>query len=141
MEIVAGSQSLDAVQAALDALWVHHDEVPTRIRVEVGIAAAEIVANILEHGRAGRLHMAIRLLSDAVEIEFTDDGHAAEVDLLAVQMPDETSERGRGLALAQGTLRLLAYSRDELGNHWQLVSNTFTVQPSRSSVDCASSSS
>jgi serine/threonine-protein kinase RsbW len=40
-------------------------------------------------------------------------------------MPDEVAERGRGLAMAQAALRLLAYFRDELGNHWRLVSKAF----------------
>lgn len=126
VDIAAGLSTLDDVQTALDDFWSHHDEVPSEVRMEVGIAAAEIVANILEHGRAGGLHMEIQVLPDAVEIEFTDDGSPAEVDLFAVHMPDEDAERGRGLALAQAALRLLAYFRDEVGNHWTLVSKAIT---------------
>jgi serine/threonine-protein kinase RsbW len=51
------------------------------------------------------------------------------VDLAAAIMPDDMAERGRGLALAQAALRLLSYFRDEVGNHWRLVSNVFS--PSR----------
>lgn len=122
VDIDAGPSALDDVQTALDDFWSRHDEVPAEIRMEVGIAAAEIVANILEHGCACGLHMEVRVLPDAVEIEFTDDGNPAEVDLFTVRMPDENAERGRGLAIAQAALRLLAYFRDEVGNHWKLVS-------------------
>ena len=94
--------------------------------MEVGIAAAEIAANILEHGCARGLHMEIQVLPDAVEIEFTDDGNPAEVDLFTIHMPDEDAERGRGLPLAQAALRMLGYFRDELGNHWKLVSKAIS---------------
>ena len=123
--IAAGPEALDSVQAALDAFWSDHDEVPSGVRVEVGIAAAEVAANILEHGCAGELQMEIALRSEEVHVEFTDSGDPAEIDLFHVRMPDETAERGRGLALAQAALRLLAYFRDELGNHWRLVSKAF----------------
>ena len=98
---------------------------PSEVRVEVGIAAGEIAANILEHGCAGELQMEIAVFSNEVHVEFTDGGNPAEVDLFRIRMPDETAERGRGLALAQSALRLLAYFRDELGNHWRLVSRAF----------------
>lgn len=127
MNIAAGSEALDEVQAALDTFWSHHDEVPAGVRVEVAIATAEIAANILEHGCAGELQMEIEVRADEVQVEFTDSGNPAEIDLFHIRMPDEMAERGRGLALAQAALRLLAYFRDELGNHWKLVSKAFPI--------------
>jgi len=125
LNIAAGPGTLGDVQTALDTFWSHHDEVPTGVRLEVGIAAAEIAANILEHGCAGELQMDIAVVADEVQVEFTDSGDPAEIDLFLIRMPDEMAERGRGLALAQATLRLLSYFRDELGNHWRLVSKAF----------------
>lgn len=125
--IAAGPKALDDVQAALDTFWSRHDEVPAGVRVEVGIATAEIAANILEHGCAGELQMEIVVRAGEVQVEFTDSGDPAEIDLLHIRMPDEMAERGRGLALAQAALRLLAYFRDELGNHWRLVSRAFPI--------------
>jgi serine/threonine-protein kinase RsbW len=125
LDIAAGPDTLDHVQATLDTFWSRHDEVPAGVRIEVGIAAAEIAANILEHGSATTLHMEVAVVRNEVQVEFTDAGNPAEIDLFAIQMPDETAERGRGLALAQAALRLLAYFRDELGNHWRLVSKAF----------------
>jgi len=102
--IAAGQQTLDDVRPALDALSLRHDEVPTDVRMEVRIASAEIGANILEHGRAGRLRMATRILPDAVEIEFTDDGHAAEVDLFTAR---RRTKRRRGMGdSGRGNLRV-----------------------------------
>lgn len=125
LDIDVGPSTLDDVQTALDTFWSRHDRVPSGVRMEVGIAAAEIAANIIEHGCAGDLQMEIEVCVDEVQVEFTDSGDPAEVDLFAVRMPDEAAERGRGLAIAQAALRLLAYFRDELGNHWRLVSRAF----------------
>ena len=125
--IAAGPEALDDVQAALNTFWSRHDEVPEGVRVEVGIATAEIAANILEHGCAGELQMEIEVRANEVQVEFTDSGDPAEIDLVHIRMPDEMAERGRGLALAQAALRLLAYFRDELGNHWRLVSKAFPL--------------
>lgn len=125
LDLDVGPETLDEVQAALETFWSRHDRVPAGVRMEVGIAAAEIAANIIEHGCAGDLQMEIEVRADEVQVEFTDSGHPAEVDLVAVRMPEAGAERGRGLAIAQAALRLLAYFRDELGNHWRLVSRRF----------------
>jgi serine/threonine-protein kinase RsbW len=123
--ITVGPDALDNVQAALDAFWSRHDDVPAAVRIEVEIAVTEIAANILEHGCAGELQMEMAVHADEVHVEFTDSGDPAEVDLFMVRMPDAMAERGRGLAIAPAALRVLAYFRDELGNHWRLVSKAF----------------
>jgi serine/threonine-protein kinase RsbW len=125
LNLAVGPGTLDDVQAALDTFWSRHDHVPAGVRLDVEIAAAEIAANILEHGCAPGLQMEVQVVANEVEVEFTDSGHPAEIDLFAIRMPDEVAERGRGLAIAQAALRLLAYFRDELGNHWRLVSKAF----------------
>ncbi len=131
-DVAPGPEPLGEVEAALEAFWSLHDDVPERVRTEIGIAALEIAANILEHGHAVGFQMELRALADEVEVEFTDSGDPAEVDLECVCMPDEMAERGRGLAMAQSALRLLSYCRDELGNHWRLVSKAFPGTPHRS---------
>lgn len=131
LEITNGPAALEQIHGALEAFWRKHEHVPQHIRNEISIAAGEIAANILEHARAVTLWMELRVRPDAVEVEFIDPGEPAELDLTAASMPDEMAERGRGLALAQAALRLLSYFRDEVGNHWRLVSNAFS--PSRRS--------
>ncbi len=125
LEIINGPAALEQIHAALEAFWRKHEQVPQHIRNEIGVATAEIAANILEHARAVTLWMELHARPDAVEVEFTDAGEPANLDLAAAIMPDEMAESGRGLALAQGALRLLSYFRDEFGNHWRLVSNAF----------------
>ena len=126
LEITNGPAALEQIHGALEAFWRKHEHVPQDIRNEIGIATAEIAANILEHARAVTVWMELRARPDAVEIEFTDAGDPVEVDLDAARMPDDMAESGRGLALAQAALRLLSYFRDEVGNHWRLVSNAFS---------------
>lgn len=125
MNIAAGPGTLNEVQSALDAFWSLHDEVPSRVRAEIEIAASEIAANIVEHCCPAGLQMELHVLLNQVEVEFTDTGAPVAVDLDSVRMPDEMAERGRGLAMAQAGLRLLSYFRDEVGNHWRLVSKAF----------------
>lgn len=127
LEIAAGPGTLDEIQGALEEVWSCHEEIPRRIRLEVGIAVSEIAANILEHCHALRVAMEVVVRSDEVEIDFTDSGDAADVDLDSSHMPDELAERGRGLPMAQAALRMLSYVRDEVGNHWRLVSKGFSA--------------
>jgi serine/threonine-protein kinase RsbW len=96
--------------------------------MEVGIAAAEVGNNILDHagrGRDLRIRMQVQVPGDHVRIEFIDDGLPADMDLASIRMPDEMAESGRGLALARASLRDLTYRRDPAGNRWTLVSHRF----------------
>lgn len=127
LETTAGPGTLDQVQAVVEQAWASHAHVPSRVRMEVGIAVAEIAANIVEHaaqGRPIRIRMELRVLPGDVMVEFTDEGITAQVDLSSVRLPDDMAERGRGLALASTALSKLEYRRDNL-NHWTLVSKPF----------------
>jgi glycosyltransferase involved in cell wall biosynthesis len=116
------------VQRVLEEAWANHPEVPETTRMEIAIAAAEISSNVIDHAGRGRdvtALMQLWVLADEVRIEFIDDGSPAEVDLAALRMPDVMAENGRGLVIARASLRELTYHRDELGNHWMLVSRPF----------------
>lgn len=126
--VVAGPHVLDEIARALDALWNVHPEVPTDIRIRMQIATAEIGANIIEHagrGRLVRLTMEAFLFSNAVQVNFTDDGFPGAFDPNAACMPGPTAERGRGLAMALRALRSLSYHPAEGNNRWTLVSEPF----------------
>ncbi len=128
VEIDCRRDPLGAVQAALDAFWSTQPQVPDVVRMQMGIAAAEVGANIVEHtGRGGplRIRMNTALGDGRLHVDFTDDGSPVTIDLAGVAMPDPMADRGRGLAMAQALLDRLAYRRDEAGNHWTLVSKRF----------------
>lgn len=123
LDTTTGPDTLDAVQRTLDRLWARHD-VDEMVRIHVDLAAGEIAANIVEHsgdGRPVRLRMEVTLDADTVRTMFVDDGHPSPIDLAHVGMPDDLSERGRGLAIAHRVLDELSYRRDRDGNHWTLI--------------------
>lgn len=126
LTIGGGSGALDEVQSALESVWAFNAHVPGLIRMQISIAVTEIAANILEHGRAMSFELEVHVRPDEVEVEFTDDGHPAHIDLASVRMPDELADRGRGLAMAKAVAQLVSYARDELGNHWRIVSKRFS---------------
>lgn len=130
LELRAEPGALDGIAAALARTWASHPQVPESIRLEMGIAVAEIGANIIEHSasvRPVRVRADIRVLPTEVRIEFVDDGDAVEIDLTQVSLPDEMAERGRGLALAKAVLGLLDYQRTDV-NVWTLVSKPFVCR-------------
>ena len=123
LETTTGVETLDDIQRLLDDFWSECD-IPEMVRMHTDLAAGEIGANIIEHSGDGnpvRMRMEVRLTDKAIRIMFTDDGHPAPVELSNLSMPDEMSERGRGLALAFRVLDELSYRRDSEGNHWTLV--------------------
>ena len=92
------------------------------------LALAEIAANIIEHAQktdggqvSVRLELEVR--PDSIHARFSDDGEQVRVDLKTVELPDELSERGRGLAIALTVLDELSYRRADHRNHWTLVRN------------------
>lgn len=128
LHATSGPEFPTMVQQTLEDAWADHSEVPARTRMGMSTAAAEVGNNILEHaghGRNLRVRMELRVLGDQVRVEFTDDGHPAEIDLARVDMPDPMAESGRGLALARAFCSVLSYRRDADGNHWTLVSQPF----------------
>ena len=95
--------------------------------MQVGIAVAEVAANIVEHGDAQWLWVRVHTGRTQVHVDFTDNGTAVQINIDDVAMPDELAERGRGLALAKSALGLLSYHRDKSGNHWRLISQAFGI--------------
>lgn len=125
VEIAAGPETLNEVETALDAFWAEHDQVAASVQMEVGISAAELAANIVEHGNAASIRMRINLSPCQVHVDFIDDGGPVEVDLGSVVMPGEFAERGRGLAMVKDATSRLSYERQQVGNRWTFVSKEF----------------
>lgn len=123
----AGPDALQEIEAALEQAWSDNAQVPFPIRLQMGIAVGEIAANIVRYAAAGLqvlIRMEVAVLPGQVRVEFVDNGHPADIDLSAVQMPDDLAESGRGLPLALAALETLTYRRTS-ENHWTLVSKPF----------------
>lgn len=122
-----GPDTLDRIQWLLDDFFAANPAVPELVRMHLGIAAAEVGANIVEHaasGRSVRMRMAVSRLPNEVRIDFTDEGVPAQIDIESVCLPEDTAERGRGLAIARSVLAELSYRRNA-ANHWTLISQRF----------------
>jgi serine/threonine-protein kinase RsbW len=87
-------------------------------------ALGEIGSNVLTHGRpAGReaaVEYVLRIDGGAVVAQLSDSG-APVHEHLSREMPDESSEDGRGLAMARSLLDELGYERTGERNQWRLV--------------------
>ena len=128
--------TLEAVHFELDQFWTHvhsalASTVTDRWKMEFDTALAEICANIIKHAFAespqlGTMVLHLRLFTNRVEVEITDDG-----DLFTEESGTEEpslgpypalQESGRGLLVARALLDTLHYRRSpESKNHWLLV--------------------
>lgn len=126
----ATSGAVEQIDRWIDALWADHPVVPPVVRAHLGIAVAEIVANIVKHATKG-LHRPVELMAwarvrdDDVVVVLTDDGIEAPDDLSSREMPHELDESGRGIPLARAALSVLEYRRADGANLWTLVSKRF----------------
>ncbi len=132
-----GPRALEQTDAALARFWALHDRIPEVVCLQTGIAVAEIVANIVEHGRhprlgrqAERIEIWVAVRADHVRVVVADDGAAADVDVKIVGLPDDVlAERGRGLAMAKRLCDELTYERRDGWNHWTMTSKPFPSIP------------
>ena len=123
LETVTGPDTLAAMQQTLDAAWAA-EEVPEYTRMCMDLAVSEIGSNIIEHSGNGhpvRLRMVVTVGPETVSVVLNDDGQPVSVDLASAAMPEELSERGRGMAIVHRVVDKVCYSRDRDGNHWTLM--------------------
>ena len=128
--------TLDAIHFELDQFWAQMTSslvpsVTDRWKLEFTTAFAEICANVIQHAfaeplRLGTMALLLRLYSDRVEAEITDDGAVFhEEPAIADSAPDQVAdlpESGRGLRVARALLDTLGYRRSqESENQWLLV--------------------
>jgi len=123
LETVTGPDTLAEMQQTLDAAWAA-EEVPEYTRMCMDLAVSEIGSNIIEHsgnGQPVRLRMVVTVGPETVSVVLNDDGQPVSVDLASAAMPEELSERGRGLAIVHRVVDKVCYFRDRDGNHWTLM--------------------
>ena len=123
LETVTGPDTLAMMQQTLDAAWAA-EEVPEYTRMCMDLAVSEIGSNIIEHsgnGQPVRLRMVVTVGPKTISVVLNDDGRPVAVDLTEASMPEELSERGRGLAIVHRVVDRVCYSRDRNGNCWTLM--------------------
>lgn len=125
-----GPALFEQMELALARTWALHDYISDTVRRQVGIATAEIIANIVEHGSARGhrpVHVGIEVSVGPrrLTVAVTDDSDEPRINLEAARMPGWDAERGRGLAIAKSVLDTLTYHRTTGMNHWLLTSKPF----------------
>ncbi len=124
LEAEAVPACLDDLHALLAEVWSQAPDVVEGDRSRLTIALAELVANVVEHGRtpSGRPpHLRVAVLAEAERLvaDLRDDGigFPPRADL----PDDELAESGRGLALVHAVLDEVHYERRDEHNRWHLV--------------------
>ncbi len=118
LEAEASPAVLDRVHALLAE--VETDEIS---RTRLGIAVAELVNNIIEHGRTpagGPPHLVLTIQDGGTEVvaDLHDDGIGFPP---VTEEPDPMAESGRGIMLARSAVDELGFERSDGRNHWHLV--------------------
>lgn len=124
----AGLATVDRALDELDALWRSAPYVPTEDRTLFTLAVTEVTTNIVQHSVEDppvTLSVEIRSSADDLSAVIRDSAPPAGIDWHAITMPDEDSESGRGLALAQAVLDDFDHTFDEQGNTWTLRRRLF----------------
>lgn len=88
----------------------------------------EIASNVITHavppppdGPEVTIQITMSTFADRVTARFRDNAAPAEIDLLAVRMPDEMAEQGRGIAITRALGVELDYQRTGSANVWTLT--------------------
>ena len=127
LEEFAQPDTVERIHQLLGELLTSHP-VDDMDAMHFELALAENGANIIEHahksdGGPVTVRLELEVEPTSIRARFSDDGKQARVDLQSVTLPDELSERGRGLAIALNVLDELSYRRAGGHNHWTLVRN------------------
>ena len=122
-EAQADPECLEQLHASLDALWHAEPGVAKNERMRFTTAVAEIVANVVEHGRTadgGSPVLAVELEAGAARLraQVEDDGVAYDA-----HPPEaaELDESGRGIELARSAVDSLVYEHSSGRNRWEIV--------------------
>jgi serine/threonine-protein kinase RsbW len=124
LETEASPACLDAVHELLAQLWAQRPDAGADARARFTTAVAELVANVVEHGRTAagrppRLVLSLAAAPGAVVADLEDDG--IEVPPVPPAPGDPLAESGRGVALAAAAVDELSYARADGRNRWHVV--------------------
>lgn len=124
LETEAAPEALEQVHALLASVWDDAPEVDEMTRIRLTTAVAELVANVVEHGRTVSdgppvLVLTVDAAPGQVVAELEDDGVGYPP---GGELPDDPmAESGRGLALVRAAVDEADYERHDGRNHWRLV--------------------
>lgn len=116
-------QCLDKVHDLVAQLWVEATDVSELDRALFEVAVLEIAGNILQHSvseEAIICNLNLQVYPGRLDAIFLDSAEEVTVDLTNRDLPPETAESGRGLAMTISVLDQLSYEREGSLNCWRL---------------------
>jgi anti-sigma regulatory factor (Ser/Thr protein kinase) len=116
--------TVDTVQDLLATIWAQTPRLDPADRMAAELSIVELTANVIEHanrGQAIRFTLTVVVSDDRIEATATDEGSVEHVDLSDRSMPDQLSERGRGLPIMQALNDSVEHRRVDGVNYWTVV--------------------
>jgi serine/threonine-protein kinase RsbW len=116
--------ALDELHQLFAELWDEAPLVPDRDRMLFSIAVAEIAANVIEHARDLNWvwELDLSAWTDRLEASIRHAGPIVDQGLNQWTMPEELSESGRGLALADAASSLhYSHTTNPEGSEWLVI--------------------
>ena len=128
LTVPACPSSIDTVHDLVTSMMEQHPPLSAQDQIRCQLAVMEIASNVIAHavpsppgGPEVTIQITITTFADRITARFRDNAAPAEIDLLAVRMPDELAEQGRGIAITQTLGDELDYQRSGSINVWTLT--------------------
>ena len=112
---------LDRAHDLLALLWRQRPDVAETDQIMFSTAVLEVANNIVSHGAAATVWLALHGDARQLEARFCDDGAAVDVNLHSARLPGALAESGRGLALVRMAVDEFSYHHSDGLSHWHLV--------------------
>jgi serine/threonine-protein kinase RsbW len=133
----ATAETVDALHADFDGLWLEADFVPEMDRMAFATAVIEAASNVVRHAAPSteaplQLGVDITVRPRRLEARISEIGAApSNPELEDRQMPgaDADAESGRGLSLIRALVSTITFERHGEDNVWVLCRNSSEALP------------
>jgi serine/threonine-protein kinase RsbW len=113
--------TVDDAHDFLEAVWTERSDVTAEERMVLETALSELVTNAIQNNPAREVQceVLLHIADDELVLETTYVGEKL-MELPPAEMPEDTAEHGRGLALIRMIVDSLTYRHDGSRNIWRV---------------------
>lgn len=122
-ELTVPSDDLSVVHEFLKGVWQENPHLTPRDRNSIETAIIELVSNIILYATATAgitCQIVIEIDQERIHARITDNGELADLEIDEHIMPDEFSERGRGIPLIRALVDEFSYENVNKENTWKI---------------------